>query len=150
MVIEVGQKLQGKISGITSFGAFVDLGSGKSGLVHISQISNGFVENIQDVVKVGDEVTVKVMSVGDDGKIGLSIRAALEQVVENKPKNKFPPKEKKVFERAPRQQQYNNTRQDKQDFDSLMSSFLKDSGDRLGSLRRNTEGKRGGRGGRRS
>ena len=147
MSIEVGAKLQGKVSGITNFGAFIDLGEGKTGLVHISEISNGFVKDIHDVLTVGDEVTVKVTSVGDDGKVGLSIRKAQDQ----------PQPEKKPFKRefrdnnrskpAPKGKPHNSG---KQDFDSLMSSFLKDSDDRLSSIKRNTEGKRGGRGGRRS
>ena len=147
MSIEVGAKLQGKVSGITNFGAFIDLGEGKTGLVHISEISNGFVKDIHDVLTVGDEVTVKVTSVGDDGKVGLSIRKAQDQ----------PQPEKKPFKRefrdnnrskpAPKGKPQNSG---KQDFDSLMSSFLKDSDDRLSSIKSNTEGKRGGRGGRRS
>ncbi|WP_159722321.1 S1 domain-containing RNA-binding protein [Enterococcus sp. CSURQ0835] len=167
MSIEVGAKLQGKVSGITNFGAFIDLGEGKTGLVHISEISNGFVKDIHDVLSVGDEVTVKVTSVGDDGKIGLSIRKAQDQ----------PQAEKKPYRehRESRDQHDNRDNRDnrggghrdnrsqgrkgrpsnnhgggKQDFDTLMSSFLKDSDDRLSSLKRNTEGKRGGRGGRRS
>lgn len=160
MSIEVGAKLQGKVSGITNFGAFIDLGSGKTGLVHISEVSNGFVKDIHDVLSVGDEVTVKVTSVGDDGKIGLSIRKAQEQpesagketghnAKKFQHQNKEPRENrtrstpKKSFSRS----QPSNT---KEDFDSLMSSFLKDSDDRLTSLKRNTEGKRGGRGGRRS
>lgn len=161
MSIEVGAKLPGKVSGITNFGAFIDLGEGKTGLVHISEVSNGFVKDIHDVLTVGDQVTVKVTSVGDDGKIGLSIRKAQEQT-EEQPKREFHrrennnhdnrhdnrdrnprPASKKPFTKA---QPTNN----KQDFDSLMSSFLKDSDDRLSSLKRNTEGKRGGRGGRRN
>ncbi|MGM0219535.1 S1 domain-containing RNA-binding protein [Enterococcus sp. AZ126] len=157
MSIEVGAKLPGKVSGITNFGAFIDLGEGKTGLVHISEVSNGFVKDIHDVLTVGDEVTVKVTSVGDDGKVGLSIRKAQEQTAE--PKREYQrrdnnehqgnrdrsarPAPKKQFTRA---QPMNS----KQDFDSLMSSFLKDSDDRLTSLKRNTEGKRGGRGGRRN
>ena len=147
MSIEVGAKLQGKVSGITNFGAFIDLGEGKTGLVHISEISNGFVKDIHDVLTVGDEVTVKVTSVGDDGKVGLSIRKAQDQ----------PQPEKKPFKREFRDNNRSNPapkgkpqNSGKQDFDSLMSSFLKDSDDRLSSIKRNTEGKRGGRGGRRS
>ncbi|EGP4810439.1 RNA-binding protein S1 [Enterococcus faecium] len=156
MSIEVGAKLQGKVSGITNFGAFIDLGAGKTGLVHISEVSNGYVKDIHDVLSVGDEVTVKVISVNDDGKIGLSIRKAQEQPVgsgeESRPKkfqqkdsrdNRNRPAQKKSFSRSQPSAQ-------KEDFDSLMSSFLKDSDDRLSSLKRNTEGKRGGRGGRRS
>ncbi len=156
MSIEVGAKLQGKVSGITNFGAFIDLGAGKTGLVHISEVSNGYIKDIHDVLSVGDEVTVKVISVNDDGKIGLSIRKAQEQPAESneeqRPKryqkdtrdNRGRSAQKKPFSRS---QSSNNH---KEDFDSLMSSFLKDSDDRLTSLKRNTEGKRGGRGGRRS
>lgn len=156
MSIEVGAKLQGKVSGITNFGAFIDLGTGKTGLVHISEVSNGYIKDIHDVLSVGDEVTVKVISVNDDGKIGLSIRKAQEQPAElneeERPKryqkdtrdNRSRVTQKKPFSRS---QSSNNP---KEDFDSLMSSFLKDSDDRLTSLKRNTEGKRGGRGGRRS
>ena len=149
MSIEVGAKLQGKVSGITNFGAFVDLGNRKTGLVHISEVSDGFVKDINDVLKVGDEVTVLVTSVGDDGKIGLSIRKAVDK----------PQAEKKEFRKEPNRRQApkkpfskvpSANVNKKEDFDSLMSSFLKDSDDRLSSLRRNTEGKRGGRGGRRN
>ncbi len=90
MSIEVGAKLKGKVSGITNFGAFIDLGEGKTGLVHISEVSNGFVKDIHDVLSVGDEVTVLVTAIGNDGKIGLSIRKA-----EDKPEEKreYPKKE---------------------------------------------------------
>ena len=149
MSIEVGVKLPGKVSGITNFGAFIDLGSGKTGLVHISEVSDGFVKDINDVLKVGDEVTVLVTTIGNDGKISLSIRKAKDQPKEEKreyPKKDFQrPQQKKPFPKA-----QSTSNQGKQDFDSLMSSFLKDSDDRLSSLRRNTEGKRGGRGGRRN
>lgn len=152
MSIEVGAKLKGKVSGITNFGAFIDLGAGKTGLVHISEVSNGFVKDINDVLKVKDEVTVLVTTVGDDGKIGLSIRKAQDRPQEEKrefPKKEFQrPQQKKPFVRNQNQNQ--NTNQGKDDFDSLMSSFLKDSDDRLSTLRRSTEGKRGGRGGRRN
>ena len=113
MSIEVGAKLQGKVSGITNFGAFIDLGAGKTGLVHISEVSNGYVKDIHDVLSVGDEVTVKVISVNDDGKIGLSIRKAQEQPAESgeesRPKkyqqkdprdNRNRPAQKKSFSRS--------------------------------------------------
>ncbi|HAK1616214.1 TPA: S1 RNA-binding domain-containing protein, partial [Listeria monocytogenes] len=71
MSIEVGNKLQGKVTGITNFGAFVELEGGKTGLVHISEVADNYVKDINDILTVGDEVTVKVMNIGDDGKIGL-------------------------------------------------------------------------------
>ncbi len=74
MSIEVGSKLQGKVTGITNFGAFVELGEGKTGLVHISEVADKYVKDINDFLSVGDEVTVKVINVQKDGKIGLSIK----------------------------------------------------------------------------
>lgn len=146
MSIEVGAKISGKISGITNFGAFIDLGEGKTGLVHISEVSNNYIKDINEVLKVGETVDVKVMSVGTDGKIGLSIRRASgEEIPERAPKKEYVRPQRKEYKKpvtpaAPK----------KNDFDSLMTSFLKDSDDRLTSLKRNTEGKRGGRGGRRN
>lgn len=140
MTVEVGAKVKGKVSGITNFGAFVDLEDGKTGLVHISEVSSQYVNDIHDCLSVGDEVTVKVMSIGDDGKIALSIRRA-----EDRPQ---PSHKKKTNHRPNRPSRSNN--QKKQDFDVLMNNFLKDSDDRLSSLKRNLDGKRGGRGGRRS
>lgn len=143
MAVEVGSKVKGKVSGITNFGAFVDLEEdGKTGLVHISEVSSQYVNDIHDCLSVGDEVTVKVMSVGDDGKIALSIRRAEDKPERNRSQNK------KKGNRPNRSSRGNA--QKKQDFDVLMNNFLKDSDDRLSSLKRNLDGKRGGRGGRRS
>ena len=163
MSIEVGSILPGKVTGITNFGAFVDLGNRKTGLVHISEVSNSYIKDIKDVLTVGDEVQVKVMEISGDGKVSLSIRRASadssEETVEEKPKfqksaprnqegqgfkKPYAAKSATSFEKkSPSQAKVN-------DFDAMMSSFLKDSEDRLTSLKRNTEGKRGGRGGRRS
>ena len=91
MSIEVGNILPGKVTGITNFGAFVDLGNRKTGLVHISEVSNSYIKDIKDVLTVGDEVQVKVMEIAGDGKVSLSIRRASaddssEETVEEKPK----------------------------------------------------------------
>lgn len=145
MAIEVGQKINGKITGLANFGAFIDLGNNKTGLVHISEVSDKFIENIKDELEVGQEVTVKVLSIADDGKIALSIRKAQENAEKNSSSSK-PSKPSK-----PKKDNRSNKHQNKgkkQDFDAMMSSFLKDSEDRLSSLKRNNESKRGGRGGR--
>ena len=68
MSIEVGSKLQGKVTGITNFGAFVELPNGSTGLVHISEVADNYVKDINEHFKVGDMVEVKVMNVGTDGK----------------------------------------------------------------------------------
>lgn len=168
MAIEVGTKISGKVSGITNFGAFVDLEDHKTGLVHISQVSSGFIKDIHDVLSVGDAVNVKVMSIGDDGKIALSIRAASENAGEQHERSSRPqrPRDQATHANHDSKPKYqsrsNNSRGNdfgskKQanagganDFDSLMSGFLKESESRLSTLKHNTEGKRGGRGGRRS
>jgi general stress protein 13 len=73
--IEVGSVVEGKVTGIKSFGAFVELEEGKTGLVHISQVSHTFINDINDVLNVGDVVQVKVLNVEENGKISLSIKA---------------------------------------------------------------------------
>ncbi|HWO98414.1 MAG TPA: S1 domain-containing post-transcriptional regulator GSP13 [Bacillus sp. (in: firmicutes)] len=77
--IEVGTVLKGKVTGIQPYGAFVEIAENTQGLVHISEIQHGFVKDINEHLKVGDEVNVKVLSVDEaSGKIGLSIRATQE------------------------------------------------------------------------
>lgn len=74
--LEVGSVVEGKVTGLKPFGAFVALTEDKQGLVHISEVAHGFVKDINDVLNVGDEVKVKVLSVdAESGKISLSIRA---------------------------------------------------------------------------
>ena len=151
MSIEVGSKLQGKVTGITNFGAFVELAQGTTGLVHISEVADNYVKDINDHLKVGDTVEVKVINVEKDGKIGLSIKKA---------KDRPEGEQKSGYSSRPRQGRGNDSRsrdfrskgnnfQPKENFEQKMAKFLKESEDRLTSLKRSTETKRGGRGGRR-
>lgn len=149
MSIEVGSKLQGKVTGITNFGAFVELPGGTTGLVHISEVADNYVKDINDHLKVGDEVTVKVINVENDGKIGLSIKKAIDRPERperpERPRNSERPRQSD----RPRQRGNDFRNNNKESFEQKMSRFLKDSEDRLSSLKRNTESKRGGRGARR-
>lgn len=77
MELVVGAILDGKVTGITKFGAFVALPGGKSGLVHISNISDSYVNNINDFLSVGQEVKVKVMNIDQSNRVNLSIKHAL-------------------------------------------------------------------------
>lgn len=139
MSIEVGSKLQGKVSGITNFGAFVDLLNGKTGLVHISEVADRYVKDINDVLSVGDEVTVKVLQVEPDGKIGLSIRKAVDK-----------PNPVRAGARGGTSSRGSKRFVAKEpNFEDKMVRFLKDSEDRLVTLKRQTESKRGGRGAKR-
>ncbi len=136
MSVELGSKLDGKVTGITNFGAFVLLPGGETGLVHISEISDTYVKDIHDHLKVNDPVKVKVINV-ENGKIGLSIRQAVENATPS-------PTERP---RKPRGGAPHHT-STRATFEDKMLRFMKDSEDRLQALKR-SESKRGGRGGRR-
>ena len=77
-VIEVGEIYYGTVDRITSFGAFIDLGGGKEGIVHISKISKEHVRNVSDYLKVGDKVPVKVIEVDEQGRINLTMKDLVE------------------------------------------------------------------------
>lgn len=151
MSIEVGSKLQGKVTGITNFGAFVELPEGSTGLVHISEVADNYVKDINDHLKVGDQVEVKVINVEKDGKIGLSIKKAKDRPERTERPERGDRRESRgqSHSQRPRQGRSNDNRPSRENFESKMARFLKDSEDRLSSLKRNTESKRGGRGARR-
>jgi len=87
MNVEVGQIFKGNVSGITKFGAFVKLENGKSGMVHISEISNTYINEIKDHLSEGQEVKVKVISIDEKGRISLSIKKAMESPVATTSRN---------------------------------------------------------------
>ncbi len=131
------------MTGIAKFGAFVALSEGKSGLVHISEISTGFVTDINEHLKVGDEVKVKVVSIDEKGRINLSIRQAMPQ-----------PEAPARSERAPRPQQ-NTYRSDPRpdfvppepkgpaSFEDMLQKFKQDSDSKLSDLKAKEDGGRG-------
>lgn len=91
--IEVGSVITGKVTGVQPYGAFVALDENTQGLVHISEVTHGFVKDINEHLKVGDEVNVKVLSIDEEaGKIGLSIRATVEAPATTEVKAKKPRK----------------------------------------------------------
>ena len=77
MTMGVGEIVDGKVTGITKYAAFVALGEGKSGMVHISEISHSYVNDIKDHLQEGQDVTVKIISIDDGGRINLSIKKTL-------------------------------------------------------------------------
>ena len=138
MAIEVGAVVEGEVTGITSFGAFLQLPEGKVGLIHISEVSNVYVKDVHDFLKEHQKIRAKVLSIDARGKIALSLKQ-----VEPKPETPAKParpKEAPVVEKRPPRQAGSLSFEDK------LSKFMKDSDDRLLDLRRNTESKRGGRG----
>jgi S1 RNA binding domain protein len=148
MSIEVGTKVQGKVTGITSFGAFVELPGGTTGLVHISEVADSYVKDVNDHLKVGDQIEVKVIS-EKDGKTALSIKKAIDKPVEQTSSySQRPPRQGRVDSRSKDFRSKSNFKP-KENFEDKMAKFLKASEENLSTLKRSTETKRGGRGGRR-
>lgn len=112
---EVGSIVEGKVTAIKPFGAFVALDENKQGLVHISHISHEYVKDINDHVSVGDEVKVKILSIDEEsGKISLSIR-------ETEPKPERRPSREK------RSQKINNKSQGFNTLEEKLKVWLKES-----------------------
>ena len=161
MSLEVGAIVEGEVTGITNFGAFVQLPEGKVGLIHISEVSNVYVKDVHDFLKEHDKVKVKVLSVDDRGKIGLSITQ-----LPPPPAPHPSPQRPQAGTCARRDDNGMRPQGDNRErrggmrpqsarpmapvsFEDKLSKFLKDSDDRMLDLKRNTESKRGGRGARR-
>lgn len=77
MALEVGAILEGTVTGIAKYGAFISLPEGKSGLVHISELANSYVNDVNEHVQLGQRVNVQVLRIGADGKINLSIKRTM-------------------------------------------------------------------------
>ncbi|OOB76995.1 MAG: RNA-binding protein S1 [Epulopiscium sp. Nuni2H_MBin003] len=120
--IAVGQIIEGTITGIKPFGAFVSLDDSLKGLVHISHITHGYLERIEDAIKVGDKVKVKVLLIDEaNNKISLSIKETMPKPAPkiNKPINNNRTPNLKKEPEAP-----------VDEFEALMKGFLKDSTER--------------------
>jgi predicted RNA-binding protein with RPS1 domain len=134
----VGSIVEGKVAKITPFGAIVAINGGGQGLVHISQIANTFVKDINDHLKVGDEVKVKVLSIEEEtNRIALSIRAALpkpeKQERPSKPQN-FKNRDFKPNNEKPSFDSQSAPRTPSNDFEDIMKEFLKQSNDKMAAL----------------
>ena len=133
MQLEVGTIVEGKVTGFTSFGAFVDLGEGKKGLVHISEVANEYVREIGEHLTVGQDVKVKILSVGDDGKISLSIKKAAE---EKKPQ----PKPRQSGSRPANVWQGSKSADNgAHSFEDMMAKFKQVSDEKMSDLKRDSK-----------
>jgi S1 RNA binding domain protein len=137
MQLEIGKITEGKVTGITKFGAFVELEPGTSGMVHISEVANRFVSDISEVLTVGQTVNVKIISVSDDGKIALSIKKA---ETDFRPTGKLA---NSVGVRG-KNTDINRTVKSPATFEDMMNAFKKTSDEKLGDIKRQGD-KRGGR-----
>lgn len=128
MQLTVGEIVEGKVTGITNFGVFVDLGDNQTGMVHISEVAQSYVNDIREFVKEGDTVKMKVLNVGEEGKISLSIKRAQEpKKPERKPK--APPKPDNSFV-------WTAKKDETASFEDMMSRFKQQSDDKFSDLKR--------------
>ena len=139
MQLEVGMVLEGKVTGITKFGAFVELPGGRTGMVHISEVASTFVKEIRDYVTENQTIKVKILNINEDGKISLSMKRAVDP----------PPR---TGNSAPRQQrpgrpgnyEWQSRRNEGGSFEEMMSRFKQTSDEKMSDLKRCMQSKRGG------
>lgn len=130
MQLTVGEVIEGKITGITNFGVFVDIGDGKSGMVHISELSNTYVTDINEIFKVGDTVKTKILNIAEDGKIALSIKKAAEQPKQQKERKSYTqPKPDNSYTWTPK-------KNEPASFEEMMNRFKQTSDEKFSALKR--------------
>ena len=154
MAIEVGNVFEGRVTGVKPFGAFVALPEGRVGMVHISEVSNEFVQDITAVLHDGDTVKVQVINVAPDGKIALSIKRLLPPPPRQPREGRGPrPGAPRDAGRPPRQprdaaprvwQPKAPARSDNLSFEDMMSRFKSQSEEKMADLDHETNNRRGG------
>lgn len=148
MQLEVGTILEGKVTGITKFGAFVELPEGKTGMVHISEVAPTFVKEIRDYVTENQMVKVKVLSISDDGKVSLSMKKA----VPPPPRDNGPavrryaprPSGPRPAGRPGSYEWQASKKPEASSFEEMMSRFKQSSDEKMTDLKRCMDSKRGG------
>lgn len=141
MAIEIGSIVEGEVSGIMAFGAFVTLKDNKVGLVHISEVSSTYVSDIKEHLKVGDHVKVKVIKIDDNGKISLSIKKAIDKPAEQKQKQNAPKKNTPI---RPADIDWGAKSTEGMSLDDMINKFKQDSDEKMLALKRSNESKRSG------
>ena len=136
--LEVGAIVSGKVTGIAKFGAFVEIAPKKTGLVHISEISNNFVRNVSDYFKEGQIVKVKILSISPGGKTELSIKQAEDKNSVSEKSYQFGKSfgEKQTFKKLA------STSCKANSFEDMMAKFKKMSEDKLSDIAAPTESRR--------
>lgn len=141
-VLKVGDTVEAEVVRIADFGAFAQLSNGKKGLIHISQISDSYVKNVSDHLKVGDKVKARIKTISPDGKIDLTLKEEKEPATR-------PREQARRFENG-RQGNFSSHPKDKtfktSTFEEKLKNFLKESEERQADLRKHFEEKRGQKG----
>ena len=140
MDLTVGAIVEGKVTGITKFGAFVALPENKSGMVHISEVASSFVNDIKDFLQEGQQVKVKIINIDQQGRINLSIKKAQPQ----EPRQQHERSDRGF---APRQPRFQQAPKDPSTmtFEDKLKAFMTDSESRQADVRHATDRKNGSR-----
>ena len=138
MVLEPGKIIEGKVTGITQFGAFVTMENGKTGLVHISEVATEYVKDIKDHIKEGDAVKAKILSVDKNGKVSLSIKQAI--LDERNAAKKTAPKK---TSRKPDDFDWSKKSSAPSSFEEMMAKLKQDSDEKLQDVKKAMDSKRG-------
>ena len=150
--LAIGSIVEGKVVGITKFGAFVSLPEGRSGLVHISEISYTYVNDVKDHLQEGQSVKVKIIGVDDNGRINLSIKKTMDPPP--RPEGEHPrPRAGQDRDRGPKPVTFTGQRKQAEpvSFEDKLKRFIASSDSKLSDHHMNErKGSRRGRGGRRS
>lgn len=147
MQVTVGEILDGKVAKVTNYGAFVDLQGGGSGMIHISEVANTYVKDINNYLKVGDEVKVKVIGINPENKVSLSIKETMELApaqAEAPPPRSPRPQGQSRPPAAPRS--FNRPAaipSTGDSFEDMMNRYKKSSDDRMGDLKKIMDTRRG-------
>ncbi len=139
-MFEVGEILDGKVTGLTNFGAFISLPENKTGMVHISEVASTYVSDIHDHLKEGQAVKVKVIDITPEGKISLSIKKAVEP--EKAARSERPRRDNN---RSGAPNVWRGTAEkssEPQSFEDMMAKFKQISDEKMVDLKRATDGKR--------
>jgi len=151
MSYDIGSIVEGTVVDIVKFGAFVKIRGGKTGLIHISQISDKFVKEVSDFVTIGTHVVAKIISVDDKGRIQLSLKnispeeaaAFLSEPAEDSEKH-LPDQEEPRKSAPPREpRKYSDQAPEEDTFEKKLKRFMRQSEDRQVDIKRNLEAKRG-------
>lgn len=149
---EVGKIYEGKVKGITKYGAFVEIAEGVTGMVHISEVANTFVNEIREHLTENQTVKVKVLNITDDGKISLSIKKAVDNPApqqrfqrnnnsQSRPRNNYSkPRQPENYSANPVEWEKKASSSDS--FEDMLSKFKQNSEEKMGDLKRSIEGKR--------
>lgn len=140
MQLDVGKIYEGKVTGITKFGAFVEIEPGTTGMVHISEVANTFVSEIKDYLAEGQTVKVKVLAVSEEGKISLSIKKAADNPPVRKDFKRGGPRRSDGARQQPQQEKLPQTPEAA--FEDMLNKFKQSSDERMGELKRVIDNKR--------